>query len=303
MKHFGKQLGVLKMINQSVIGNIQYIKDYDVQTFEKIISFHKEEDFKLKLFKLFNKKKFKKYTGIDYYPIDDNIKLDIISKALKFAGIDLDTYIKYQYRDKNIKRMTSQKDADKFWADINEKWLCMNIDLQLHDYAGIYNAFPAFIYKEPDLLSICDYGCGSAALSFALNSRFHFKKMDLYDIDNYTADYVKYTIKQNDLNNTSWFNIIDEKVEEQYDFVICLDVLEHLENSFNALKRLKEKTKTGGYLVLKIAFECNDPTHLPQAAKNFFIENDGMRYLKDNFKLVKRFQRNNIVNGIYKKIV
>lgn len=288
------------MIKQPV-ESYTYIKDYDEQTFNKIKNLHKEEDLKLRLLKLFNKKSFKNYTSFDISPIEDRYKIGIISKALEYAKIDFDEYIRCSDKDKTIKRVFNQKDADGIWTNVNERWLCMNISLQLKYYTLVFNAISSFI-QNSDNLSLCDYGCGSASLSMALNNKFHFKEMDLYDIDNYVGKYVQYSIKANNLTNANWYNIIDEKIDKTYDVVICLDVLEHVENSFELLKKLTKKTKKDGILALKIAFECNSATHLPQAAKNFFIENDGMKYLQDNFMLVKRFQRENIINGIYKKL-
>lgn len=283
--------------------NSMYIKDYDEKTFNRIVKLHKDESFRLKLLKKFRRKLFEKYIAQNLCPIDSNYQIGIVSNVLKFASLDYDDYLRYTFRDKNIERMTSQSETDAFWYNnIKEKWLCMNLALQLRDYTNVFNALADIIDENSETLSLCDYGCGSAALSMALNNKYHFKKMDLYDIDNYVAKFVQYSIKENNLVNTDWYDIINEKVDKQYDFVLSLDVLEHVEKSYEMLKKLIEKTKRGGYLVLKIAFECNDPTHLPQAAKNFFIDNDGIKLLHDNFKQIKRFDRTNIVNGIYQKI-
>lgn len=92
-----------------------------------------------------------------------------------------------------------------------------------------------------------------------------------------------------------------EQETEQYDVVVCLDVLEHVEQSYDVLVKLSKKVKKGGLLILKIAFEIDSHSHLPLASKNFYVDNDGPGFLSAEFTNIKKFYASALVSGAYIK--
>lgn len=289
---------------------MEYIKNYNEELYNYIITLKEEEDKKY----LEEKKKFrlfrffiKAYKRLTVVFMPKTLQNMIIDSALQYMNISrekFDSNVQEILEDiKNHGRYESQKDTDIFWKNqINELWTCLNIFVQMNWYGDFYSEIYKIIKKRKNL-EVCDYGCGSAVFSLVLNELFHFKHLDLFDLDNYTAGFVKHHIKTKKLDNVQWNDILEEKEDKKYDMIVCLDVLEHLENSFEIFLKLDRQLKPGGLFLLKIAFESEDNTHLPQAAEDFFFKNEGYKYLKDNYKLVRNFRyHGQLINGIYKKI-
>lgn len=284
---------------------MQYIKDYNEDLFNHInklheIKFRKHRELK----KRWNKFKQLFFKKKQFIAIPQEHKDEIINTATAFMNISKEQFFDnvkkcYAARDAKTTRFSNQKQADEYWTnDINEVWLSLNINLQINDYCHVYSDL-RYILK--DNMSVCDYGCGSASLALTLNKIHNLKQLDLYDLKNYVSDFAKFAIKNDNLNNVNWYNVLEDN-DKKYDVILCLDVLEHLENSYEILLKLHKKLNPGGLLVIKIAFESNDPSHLPQAAENFYFKNDGLKFMKDKFKLTKNFPEETLlINGIYRK--
>lgn len=55
-------------------------------------------------------------------------------------------------------------------------------------------------------------------------------------------------------------------------------------------------------LILAIAFEGEDITHLPQACEDFYLKNDGWAFLNDNSSLYESIHYQiQLISGIYIK--
>ena len=289
---------------------MQYIKNYSLELYNKILALQKQENRETVLLKIVNKMK---RMLSRHLPLQEAILLqeytdEIINIACEFMKISKDEYCEvikaYKSGGKNLlldlkEDYENQKQTDVFWASINKEWLCLNIYIQSTAYVDIYRA----LNKIPlNNLTALDYGCGSGVFAILLHKKFNFKKLVLADIENYAANFIKYYISKTNSNEIVWENILEYHFpNETFDFIECFDVLEHLEDSYQQLLRLDSKLSGGGYLALKIAFEIEDKTHLPQAAEGFFVKNDGLSYLKQKYKRIKYFGQPHIVNGIYKK--
>lgn len=285
---------------------MQYLKEYSEELYKYINNLHykKRKSFfgkiKKKLNKLFNKEKI--------ISIENKYKDKLITNALKFMDIDKESYYKNVEETLEVvrldKKYNNQKEADTFWYndELNKKWLSLNIEVQLNRYNDVYTGLCKFCNKKD--IVFCDYGCGSAALSFIVNDMFRFKRLDLFDIKNYSAEFVKWYIENNSLKHVNQYDVIkDNDIDVEYDVIICLDVLEHLENCYDIFIKFYNQLKIGSLLFLRIAFEVEDKTHLPQAAENFFLKNNGWRFLNEHFKLIHDFPwAGLIINGVYQKI-
>jgi len=284
---------------------MQYIKQYNSDLFDKILLLQKQEYKRNFIKNIFNRKVFlSKWKEKLIIPPKEHVD-EVVEAACEYMNISRKEYVeiieKFTQSGFEIKECyENQSQANIFWNNVNIEWLCINIYVQ----SVLYNtAIPIYstLKKMPlNNLTAYDYGCGSGILSILLNKAFHFKKLILADIDNYIAGFVKFYIQKTSAAEIYWENILENNRTESFDLVICLDVLEHLENSYDHLLILDSKVNKGGIMVLKIAFEHEDKTHLPQAAEDFFVKNDGMFFLKQKYKRLNYFG-GGLVNGVYKK--
>jgi len=235
--------------------------------------------------------------------ISDDVKAHIIKYALDYFSISYDDYLKeiadFFATRHTLTQYNNQEETDIFWQEISPSWASLNIYAQFQYYNEAYDCVAKRFANKA--LSVCDYGCGTGALALALTRTLNIEKLTLLDLDNKIADLVKYIIQKEENKNIEFHDILKEH-NEQYDLVICLDVLEHLENSYETLQKLDKLVKPNGYMLLKIAFEAEDNTHLPQAAEDFLIKNDGIAYLNEHFIPLQEFpELHQLVYGLYKK--
>lgn len=273
---------------------------------DKLKQLHYKQKYIYEFNKIFNKKNTLERYKVSWAPIPLIFHKYIISTLLNFMQADYDQYINMIYEMQSVindgrqkpRQITNYQEA--VYTNIDKRWLPFNINLQLTDYSKCYNTILEYL-NLGQKLSACDYGCGSGAFMLALNNKLSFIKLDFYDIENYPAEFIRFFIDKNTMHNMSWYNVLTENNTEQYDLVNCLDVLEHLENPFETLQNITSKVKKGGLLNLQIAFEIGDIQHLPQAAENFFVKNDGLKFLNDNYELLKCYDKHMLVSGLYRK--
>lgn len=281
---------------------MEYIKNYNKDLYDYI------EDLKEKRRKK-NKKILRKLgLKLNRVKIKNVPQIDkdlIVQYGLDFMKInksEFENISKQAFEDLNkMKKYNNQNETDIFWQEeVDKQWLCLNMTVQTEYYNEIYSYICKKFKNRP--INFCDYGCGSGALSLAIKEKINLEQLHLYDVENYISKFVKEVIISNKMNNVKWYNVL-EKNEEKYDFIMCNDVIEHLENSSEIVKELHNKLNDGGYLSLRIAFEVEDNTHLPQASEDFFLKNNGYEFLNNNFKLVYEYDKAKglIVNGVYKK--
>ncbi len=280
---------------------MQYIKDYDENLYKIIKKLYEKKIRKRDFLKNFLNIR---QPNLELTPINQDDKEKFILSSIKYLDCTKEEFFENEEKMWKIlpemDRFTSTKDADAFWTEnIDKLWLSLNILVQLKYYPEIYS----YIFKHfrNTKINYCDYGCGSASMSFVLNEKLNFNKMHLYDLDNYVSDFVKYKIEEDKLDNTQSIDILNENIDEKYDLIICLDVLEHLENSSEALFKMHNKLKNGGLLILKAAWECNCKSHLAIAAEDFYFKNNGYKFLKKHFKQIYDFDKGYHINGVFKK--
>jgi len=279
---------------------VKYIKDYNEDLYNYIIGLRNN----------FNPVKRKKQFCFlsKFYALKEKKQKDSIYRiASEFMGIprsDIDDIAMEYLRElRDMKRCETEEDAINFWTtNLDNKWLCLNLMVQTSYNINFYRALLRS-NKCTKGMSIYDYGCGCGAFAMMLNDVFSCRKLTLSDLDNYASDFIKYYIKSTNKKNIEWENINEsDKNDETYDMVICLDVLEHLEYSFSHLMKLHNRVKKDGILILGIAFEGEDSTHLPRSAEDFFLTNDGFTFLNENYELYESIHYDiQMISGIYIK--
>jgi len=278
---------------------MQYIKTYNLALYNKILALQAQENKKSVLQRILNKAK-RKLNIKEKLIIPPQEHIDeIIDVACDYMKIDKNAYYKAieKFNDGGMEikeNFENQVQTDVFWDKIDKEWLCINIYVQSVLYNTAIPIYTALRKLSLNNLTALDYGCGSGVLAILLHKVFNFKKLVLADIDNYVAGFVKFYIAKTNSKEIIWENILEYNSDETF------DVLEHLENSYEHLLKLDSKVIGGGIMALKIAFECEDKTHLPQASESFFVKNDGLGYLRQKYKRIKYFG-GGLVSGVYKK--
>ncbi len=285
---------------------MEYIKNYSLDLYNRILALQKWENQRTFLLRVVNKVKKKLNLEKMIFPPQEQLN-EIIDIACEYIGISISDYYKIVEKFRNneleVKEYyENQAQTDIFWNNIDKEWLCINIYVQSVLYNTVIPVYTTLRKMPLNNLTALDYGCGTGVLAILLHKIFNFKKLILMDIKNYAADFVKFYIAKTNSKEIVQEDILEYNSDETFDFVMCLDVLEHLENSYEHLLKLNSKMHPGGIMALKIAFESEDETHLPQAAENFFVENDGLAYLKARYERIKYFGWG-LVNGVYRKKV
>ena len=118
---------------------------------------------------------------------------------------------------------------------------------------------------EQQQVRVVDYGCGIAEEGIALAEAGC--DVTLVDIPGQTFDFAKWRAKQRGLNVTCIDAIHDAPLQEMYDSIICLEVLEHLWDCPGTVRHLRGHLHPLGFLIATISFSHTEshPMHL---AKN-----------------------------------
>ncbi len=113
--------------------------------------------------------------------------------------------------------------------------------------------------------AVLDAGCGTGVLSFDLARRFPAAKIVSIDLDPKLIQRAKIVTAKRKIGNINFDfkDILHLHKTEQFDLIICVDVLEHIENDVEAIRNLSNSMKKGGILVL----------HVPQKFQRHRVRN------------------------------
>lgn len=104
--------------------------------------------------------------------------------------------------------------------------------------------------KRKGSLSILNAGCGSGDLSILLAQAGH--KVLGIDPSSEYIDLAKLRVESHGVNCEFKVASIEELDNTKYDCVIATDVLEHIEDDYTAMKKLRDSTKEGGLIIITV---------------------------------------------------
>lgn len=139
--------------------------------------------------------------------------------------------------------------------------------------------------------AILDAGCGKGVLSFDLARRFPEAKIVSIDLDPKLIQRAKIVMAKRKIGdiNFDFKDILRLDETEQFDLIMCIDVLEHIENDGEALRNLSNSVKKGGILIL----------HVPQKFQHHPVRNMEWRghHVREGYtvpEIVKLLERENL---------
>lgn len=206
---------------------------------------------------------------------------------------------KWQFTEKKL--FDEADNLKEFYESWNDKASiensCANIINQMV-WIENYNVCAKYSVKSDVVI---DYGCGTGSLAFGLALNHKVKnKMILLDVPNDVSKFREYRVSKNNLLSVKTENIFTFDEKHVADLIICLDVLEHLENSSDILmNKIYPLLKVGGNLILRAPWR-GQMTHIDEAADNFYFDG-GREFLSKHFSEVYRFGSSDI-SAVYKKI-
>lgn len=209
-------------------------------------------------------------------------------------------YLKWPQVEKEL--FEKSKNLNGFYQSWNEKAADMNLcanTINQMIYPENYNVIAYFFNRKGYYI---DYGCGSATLSLGIYLKNRLKgKLKLLDVPNDIQKYIDYRIEKYYLSNdVSFDSVFSFHQKNMADGIMCIDVLEHLNDPSEILiEKISPMLKIGGLLLLRAPWR-GQLTHLDTAPDDFY-QNGGRKYLDENYKEVYRFGVNDI-SAVYKKI-
>ncbi|MGC8870528.1 MAG: class I SAM-dependent methyltransferase [Brevinematia bacterium] len=177
----------------------------------------------------------------------------------------------------------------------------------IHYYFDEFPEEVEWVFSNRKVESFGDFGCGDGSLIYSLNKFGYFdkvKKVVAIDISDIRLDRVK---NISDKILTYKFNLNDpipDEYKDFFDFVVCTQVIEHIENEDIAIDNLVKSLKKGGVLYLTTVYKkwygwyfyknsqnkwVIDPTHVREYTSDdqFLpkLESRGLKILKEEKKL------------------
>lgn len=159
-------------------------------------------------------------------------------------------------------------------------------------YRGLVSHF-----KNP---SILEYGCGSAVLTEWLIEKFPQCKYTVADIPSATMDFIKW---KKDYYKYGYEILEIGKgkegipLKENYDLIICQDVLEHTPNPLEIVQVFCEHLNKNGILIIDF-IDCEGGENLPQS----LAQREAVKeYLKNNLYPIKSIDESGDNGGVYLK--
>jgi len=187
--------------------------------------------------------------------------------------------------------------GDEFYKNCRGEIGYCNICVNIEDQFNRKRVFKAVsLYIKPGM-KVLDFGAATGVLSYCFKDiagEIHFQ-----DFENELAGYLRSRI--DGYPNLFWHNIEAPGTpgHTAFDFIVCVDVLEHLKNPSEIfVSHMHSKLKTGGILLLTAPWGGH-PTHLKEAPIDWY--GTGAHFISRKYRLEFIIEPSQ-VSGIYRKL-
>ena len=206
-----------------------------------------------------------------------NIKKTYVSRDQETIG--LDAFIKFSYeflfqQVEFVKRGTYQSSSFKEVADsvyFSEEVMMPYMEGLLYSQIFWPNhyKFGQYFLKElaplKNVSRAMDVPIGDGIFVYYMIKNLAFQRLDAFDISAHAVKFSSNFLKKScNVNNVSISirNVFDLTGQKQYDLIVCGELLEHLENPVEMLKKLKSLLKDDGTLFLTTAIYAAAADHI-----------------------------------------
>lgn len=136
---------------------------------------------------------------------------------------------------------------------------------------------------------LLDYGCGSAATALAVAPRC--RQVVLVDVPNLAQEFVAWRIERHGLKQVSCLTPAEAEAlpAESFDYLCCIDVLEHLPTPTTTFERLDALLRRAGCLLFRAPWARPDEDfseHLPEATADWHRPGGGADRLATRYHQV-----------------
>jgi hypothetical protein len=162
--------------------------------------------------------------------------------------------------------------------------ICSFILKNTHD--TLYSVLKMLGNRQQEI-TLCDYGCCNANVTFSMLLGGHVTSLDMYDLYSESAEFIRHRINKYGMEEQAQWRCVDEPLTgRQYDVVYCIDVLEHTETPSNILETsIAPLLKSGGYLIIQAPWGGPVVSHLDEAIIDFYTKG-GREFLTRHFEEV-----------------
>jgi 2-polyprenyl-3-methyl-5-hydroxy-6-metoxy-1,4-benzoquinol methylase len=180
-----------------------------------------------------------------------------------------------------------------------------------HGYANLCaNVFNQFLSADiyftvcPRIAAarrVIDYGCGTASvtLAHAIRSAGNAEFI-LVELQEIVRRFIQFRIERHHLSRVRCTDLAGLGVEGVFDLVLCIDVLEHLENPSQVfIEGLLPRVAPGGILILRAPWR-GQLTHIDAAPEDFY-RNGGRASLARHFEEIERIGTGD-VDAVYRRV-
>ena len=155
-------------------------------------------------------------------------------------------------------------------------------------------------YKRDEEISILCFGDGIGTDS--LNFASHGRNVTYFDVKGQISNFASLNFKFNGVSNLIR-RINNENLlkENSFDVIICREVLEHLEDPFDTVTKLRSYLKNNGLYFISESFSSVSeqfPTHLRSNLK--YVDKNIELTIKTGFKYLETFNNTNL--NVFKKV-
>jgi len=223
--------------------------------------------------------------------------------AKEFMKITTGEFYDYSEKWQNMENeLFSKNRGEEFyrsWSGIQAHCnICANI-INQHLQPSEFQVIASFFKKRGHYI---DFGCGTASLSLGLLLEDKLRgSLSLLDVPNDIDKYIRYRIEKYNLQNfVSTSNVLNYSNPEAADGILCIDVLEHLENASSVfIDKVHPLLKVGGLMYLRSPWR-GQLTHIDEAADDFYLKG-GRKFLSSRYEEIYRTSSIDI-SCLYKKL-